>query len=78
VILSSVSMEESDTLVGLLVLSAATLAHMGGCKWKLSEVGVRRLSSLEQPMTTTLSFQTPCHAPSWVRLVEVMRRCNRV
>ena len=40
VILSSVSMEESDTRVGVLVLSAATLAYTGGCKWKLCEVGV--------------------------------------
>ena len=40
VILSSISMEDSDTLVGLLVLSAATLAYMGGCKWKLCKVGV--------------------------------------
>ena len=40
VILSSISIEESDTWVGLLVLSAATLAYTGGCKWKICEVGV--------------------------------------
>jgi hypothetical protein len=40
VILSSIFVEESDTWVGLLVLSAATLAYTGGCKWNLCEVGV--------------------------------------
>jgi hypothetical protein len=40
VILSSIFVEESDTWVGLLVLSATTLAYTGGCKWKLCEVGV--------------------------------------
>jgi hypothetical protein len=65
VILSSVSVEESDTRAGLLVLSAATFAY-GGMQ---VEAFVRwvslQLSSSLQPTTTTLSFQTPLHAPSW-------------
>ena len=39
-ILSSISMEESNMWAGLLVLFAATLAYMGGCKCNLCEVGV--------------------------------------
>jgi hypothetical protein len=38
--LSAISVEESDTRAYLLVLSAATLAYTGGCKWKFCEVGV--------------------------------------
>jgi len=72
VILSSVSVEESDTQAGLLVLSVATLAYTGGCKWKLCEVGVASALFIGARTTTTLSFQTPLLAPSWVMLVEVL------
>ena len=77
VILSSIFVEESNTWAGLLVLSAAALAY-GGCKWKLCEVGVASALFIGAPMTTTLSFQTPLHAPSWVMLVEVLRRRSQV
>ena len=43
VILSSVFVEESNTRIGLLVLSASPLVYMGGCKWKLCEVGASAL-----------------------------------
>jgi hypothetical protein len=76
--LSSIFVEESDTWVGLLVLSAATLAYTGDASGRFARWVSRRLSSLEQPMTTTLSFQTPLHAPSWVMLVEVLRCRSRV
>jgi hypothetical protein len=39
VILSSISVKELDTRASLM-LFAATLAYMGGCKWKLCDVGV--------------------------------------
>jgi len=78
VILSSVFVEESDTWAGLLVLSAATLAYLGDASGSFARWVSRRLSSLEQPTTTTLLIQTPLHAPSWVMLVEVLQHCSRV
>ena len=77
VILSSIFVEESDTWAGLLMLSAVSLAY-GGCKWKLCEVGVASALFIEAPTTTTLSFQTSLHAPSWVMLVEVLRCRSQV
>ena len=77
VILSSISVEELDTWAGLLVLSAATLAY-GDASGSFARWVSHRLSSLEQPTTTTLSFQSPLHTPSWVILVEVLQSCSRV
>ena len=71
VILSSISMEESDTWAGLLMLSATALDY-GGCKWKLCEVSVTSTLFIRSPRTKSLSFQTPLHAPSWVMLVEIL------
>ena len=78
VILSSVPAEESDTRAGLLVLSAVTLAYAGDASGTFARWVSCRPSSSEQPMTTTLSFETPLHAPSWVMLVEVLRRRSRL
>ena len=63
VILSSISMEESDTQVGLLVLSAATLAYLGGCKWKLCEVGVASALFIgaAYDYNSIISNSAPCH-----------------
>ena len=62
VILSSVSMEESDTRAGLLMLSVATLAYMGGCKWKLCEVGVvlALFIGAAYDFNSVISNSTPC------------------
>ena len=62
VILSSVSVEESDMWVGLLVLSAATLAYTGGCKWKLCEVGVASALFIgaAYDYNSVISNSTPC------------------
>ena len=62
VILSFVSMEESNTWVGLLVLFAATLAYMGGCKWKLCEVGVvlALFIGAAYDYNSVISNSTPC------------------
>jgi hypothetical protein len=49
-----------------------------GCKWKLCEVGVASALFIGAPTTTTLSFQTPLHVPSWVMLVEVLWYHSRV
>ena len=54
------------------------LCLRGGCKWKLCEVGVASALFIGAPTTTTLLFQTPLHAPSWVMLVEVLRHRSRV
>ena len=77
VILSSIFGKELETRVGPLVLSVVALAY-GGCKWKLCEVGVALALFIGAPTTTTLSFQTPLHAPSWVMLVEVLQCRSRV
>jgi hypothetical protein len=62
VILSSISVEELDTWVGLLVLSATTLAYTGGCKWKLCEVGVASALFIgaAYDYNFVISNSTPC------------------